>query len=140
MATPKEVIRETVRTAFKPIVAARRSTVSAESRRRSKRGENEAVFFPPRDFYVLGLGRRAMPEILAENLSGKAVMGADGAELGMLYNITMDTGTGRLRNLVVEPSAAAEREADFESDGDDHVLVPIDRVQAVKDHIIIRRE
>ena len=31
-----------------------------------------------------------MAEILAENLSGKAVMGSDGTELGMLYNITMD--------------------------------------------------
>ena len=80
-----------------------------------------------------------MPEILAENLSGKAIMGADGAELGMLYNITMDADTGTLRNLVVEPSAAAESGTDFEGDGDGHLLVPISRVQAVKDHIIVRR-
>ncbi|PSQ25113.1 photosystem reaction center subunit H [Halobacteriales archaeon QS_8_65_32] len=81
-----------------------------------------------------------MPEILAENLSGKAVMGTDGAELGMLYNITMEEGTGRLRNLVVEPSATAEGETGFADDGDGHMLVPIANVQAVKDHIIIRRE
>ena len=81
-----------------------------------------------------------MPQILAENLSGKAVMGADGAELGMLYNITMEPETGSLRNLVVEPSATAERETGFADDGDGHLLVPIANVQAVKDHIIIRRE
>jgi sporulation protein YlmC with PRC-barrel domain len=44
-----------------------------------------------------------MTEILAENLSGKAVMGSDGTELGMLYNITMDANSGRLHNLVIEP-------------------------------------
>ena len=80
-----------------------------------------------------------MPGILAEKLSGKAVMGADGAELGMLYNITMDTRTGSLQNLVIEPTATA-REAGFEADEDGHLLVPISRVQAVKDHIMIRSE
>ncbi|PSP43110.1 photosystem reaction center subunit H [Halobacteriales archaeon QH_6_64_20] len=81
-----------------------------------------------------------MPQILAENLSGKAVTGADGAELGMLYNITMDGATGSLRNLVVEPNEVTERETDFDDDGDGHLLVPVGNVQAVKDHIIIRRE
>ncbi|MDX1748212.1 MAG: PRC-barrel domain-containing protein, partial [Halobacteriales archaeon] len=43
-----------------------------------------------------------MPEILAENLSGKAVMGSDGTELGMLYNITMNLKTGALGDLIVD--------------------------------------
>ena len=64
-----------------------------------------------------------MPQILAENLSGKAVTGADGAELGMLYNITMDGATGSLRNLVVEPNEVTERETDFDDDGDQEVIV-----------------
>jgi sporulation protein YlmC with PRC-barrel domain len=81
-----------------------------------------------------------MPQILAENLSGKAVMGADGAEIGMLYNITMDTETGTLLDLVIEPGANVGGETSFEGDGDGHLLVPIARVQAVKDHIIVRRE
>jgi sporulation protein YlmC with PRC-barrel domain len=79
-----------------------------------------------------------MAEILAENLSGKAVMGTDGAELGMLYNITMDIDSGRLADLVVEPD---EHVVDVEFDYDDQgrILVPVNRVQAVKDHMIIDR-
>jgi len=79
-----------------------------------------------------------MADILAENLSGKAVMGTDGAELGMLYNITMDLESGRLSNLIVD---ADEHVGDVEFDYDDQgrILVPVNRVQAVKDHVIIDR-
>jgi len=79
-----------------------------------------------------------MAEILAENLSGKAVMGSDGAELGMLYNITMDIETGRLGNLVINPDEELG-DVEFETDPDGRLLVPVGRVQAVKDHMIIQR-
>ena len=79
-----------------------------------------------------------MSEILAENLSGKAVMGSDGAELGMLYNITMNLDTGRLENLVVEP-AASYGGGDFQTDDGGRMRIPVHRVQAVKDHMIVER-
>jgi sporulation protein YlmC with PRC-barrel domain len=79
-----------------------------------------------------------MPEILAENLSGKAVMGDDGAELGMLYNVTMDLDSGRLHHLLIDQEGA-EVDTDFDVDEDGHLLVPVNRVQAVKDHMIVRR-
>jgi sporulation protein YlmC with PRC-barrel domain len=79
-----------------------------------------------------------MAEILAENLSGKAVMGSDGAEIGMLYNITMDIDTGRLDNLVIDPEESYAGD-DFETDPSGRLLVPVNRVQAVKDHMIIQR-
>jgi sporulation protein YlmC with PRC-barrel domain len=79
-----------------------------------------------------------MAEILAENLSGKAVMGSDGAELGMLYNITMDIDSGRLRNLVIDPQNGRATD-EFDTDEAGHLLVPVGRVQAVKDHMIIQR-
>ena len=79
-----------------------------------------------------------MTELLAENLSGKAVMGSDGAELGMLYNITMDLDTGRLEHLIVEP-AESYRGDDFQTDEAGRMRVPVRRVQAVKDHMIIER-
>jgi sporulation protein YlmC with PRC-barrel domain len=79
-----------------------------------------------------------MAEILAENLSGKAVMGSDGAELGMLYNITMDLETGRLDSLVITPEEGADP-TEFEQDAEGRALVPVERVQAVKDHMIIER-
>lgn len=81
-----------------------------------------------------------MPEILAENLSGKAVMGSDGAEIGMLYNITMDLKTGSLHDLIVEPTEQTNtRNVDFSVNDSGRFKVPVNRVQAVKDHIVIRR-
>jgi sporulation protein YlmC with PRC-barrel domain len=79
-----------------------------------------------------------MPEILAENLSGKDVIGSDGAKLGQLYNITTDLKTGKLHDLVVDPENGV-READFEKNEFDRYLVPVGHVQAVKDHIVVRR-
>ena len=79
-----------------------------------------------------------MTELLAENLSGKAVMGSDGKELGMLYNITMNIDTGRLENLVVTP-ADSYRGDEFQSDEAGRLRIPVHRVQAVKDHMIVER-
>ena len=79
-----------------------------------------------------------MAQILAENLSGKDVMGADGAELGSLYNITMDLSSGSLKNLVIEP-AESLRNTSFEYNEHGRLVVPVDRVRAVKDHMIISR-
>jgi len=80
-----------------------------------------------------------MAEILAENLSGKAVMGSDGADLGMLYNITMDLDSGSLQDLLVEPNEERSVQTEFESDSAGRLRIPVGRVQAVKDHMIIER-
>ncbi|WP_435333902.1 PRC-barrel domain-containing protein [Haloarchaeobius sp. TZWWS8] len=81
-----------------------------------------------------------MADILAENLSGKSVMGSDGTELGMLYNITMDLKSGELFDLVVEPNEETPvRTIDYDQDENDRFRVPVDRVQAVKDYIVVKR-
>ena len=80
-----------------------------------------------------------MAEVLAENLSGKAVMGSDGTELGMLYNITMDLKTGQLDELVVTPDETQGEGADFPVDESGRYRVPVGNVQAVKDYIVIQR-
>ena len=81
-----------------------------------------------------------MSDILAENLSGKAVMGSDGTELGMLYNITMDMRTGELNDILVEPTdETPTRSIDFEADSGGRYRVPVSRVQAVKDYIVVQR-
>ncbi|USZ67510.1 PRC-barrel domain-containing protein [Halorussus salilacus] len=81
-----------------------------------------------------------MSEILAENLSGKAVMGSDGTELGMLYNITMDLKTGELADLLVEPDEQLDPgSVAFGSDEQGRFQVPVTRVQAVKDYIVVQR-
>ena len=81
-----------------------------------------------------------MPDILAENLSGKAVMGSDGTELGMLYNITMDLKSGELKEVVIEPDEeTSPREANLETDEAGRYRVPVQAVQAVKDYIVVQR-
>ncbi|ADD06270.1 PRC domain protein [Natrialba magadii ATCC 43099] len=81
-----------------------------------------------------------MSEILAENLSGKSVMGSDGTELGLLYNITMDLKSGQLHDLVIEPDdELPERAVDFNVDDAGRFLVSVSRVQAVKDYIVVQR-
>lgn len=80
-----------------------------------------------------------MTEILAENLSDKAVMGMDGKQLGTLYNITVDLATGSLANLVVTPVQETSFDADFEVDEDGRYHVSVSRVQAVQDYIMITR-
>lgn len=79
-----------------------------------------------------------MPEILAENLSGKSVTGSDGAEIGMLYNITMDLKSGALKELVVDPMENV-RDANFRTDDMGNYRIPVGNVTAVKDHVIVSR-
>ena len=81
-----------------------------------------------------------MVDILAENLSGKAVMTADGTELGDLYNITMDLKSGELANLLISPheQLAADR-IGFDSDDRGRLTVPVANVQAVRDYIVVAR-
>ncbi|WIV66769.1 PRC-barrel domain-containing protein [Natrialbaceae archaeon AArc-T1-2] len=81
-----------------------------------------------------------MSDILAENLSGKAVMGSDGTELGMLYNVTMDLKSGQLFDLLVDPDdSLAEKSVSFDRDDAGRLRVPVNRVQAVKDYIVVQR-
>lgn len=78
-----------------------------------------------------------MPTILAENLSGKAITGSDGTQIGMLYNITMNVNNGKLENLIVDPKAGGDES--FATNDYGHYLIPVERVTAVKDHVIVRR-
>lgn len=81
-----------------------------------------------------------MADILAENLSGKAVMGADGTELGMLYNITIDLKSGALSDLLVAPNEEiAADQLPFDQDQQGRLKVPVSNVQAVKDYIVVSR-
>jgi sporulation protein YlmC with PRC-barrel domain len=79
-----------------------------------------------------------MADILAENLSGKSVMGSDGTELGMLYNITMDLKSGALDDLLVEPTEEGP-DLNLPLDEDGHFHVDVSKVQAVKDYVVVER-
>lgn len=81
-----------------------------------------------------------MADVLAENLSDKAVVGADGTEIGPLYNITMDLRTGSLGDLLVEPNEEyTAGSGDYSLDEEGLLHVPVAEVQAVKDYIVVGR-
>jgi sporulation protein YlmC with PRC-barrel domain len=79
-----------------------------------------------------------MSDVLAKNLSRKEVMGDDGASLGTLYNLTMDLKTGTLQDLIVD-TGDRSIESSFDRDEEGRLLVPVARVQAVKDTIVVAR-
>ena len=91
-------------------------------------------------FKTVGRDVAHMVDILAENLSGKAVMSSDGTELGDLYNITMDLKSGELNDLLVSPheQLSADR-LSFDVDEMGRLRVPVANVQAVKDYIVVAR-
>jgi len=79
-----------------------------------------------------------MPDVLAERLSEKAVMGTDGAEIGSLYNVTVDLESGQLRDLIVSPLEEGP-EFDFPTGEEGRYRVPVGRVQSVRDYIVVER-
>ena len=91
-------------------------------------------------FKVVPPNVTSMSDVLAENLSGKAVMGSDGTELGMLYNITMNLKMGSLNDLLVSPNEEfPAADSGFDVDDQGRIHVPVSHVQAVKDYIVIDR-
>jgi len=84
-----------------------------------------------------------MPDELAEDLSGKGVMGSDGAQLGVLYNVEMNVKTGTVNDLLVSPyDDVNPDQLRFETvQDDDHeqvIRVPVSHVQDVKDYIVVQ--
>ncbi|CAJ53176.1 PRC-barrel domain-containing protein [Haloquadratum walsbyi] len=81
-----------------------------------------------------------MSEQLAKNLSGKAVMGSDGTQLGSLYNIEMDIDSGALNDLLVSPhSEILTDQLQFDVDEQGRIRVPVNLVQSVEDYIVVQR-
>ncbi|ERG95503.1 PRC-barrel domain-containing protein [Haloquadratum walsbyi] len=81
-----------------------------------------------------------MSEQLAKNLSGKAVMGSDGTQLGSLYNVEMDVKSGELNDLLVSPhSEILTDQLQFDEDEQGRIRVPVNLVQSVEDYIVVQR-
>ncbi|CCC41350.1 PRC-barrel domain-containing protein [Haloquadratum walsbyi] len=81
-----------------------------------------------------------MSEQLAKNLSGKAVMGSDGTQLGSLYNVEMDIDSGALNDLLVSPhSEILTDQLQFDVDEQGRIRVPVNLVQSVEDYIVVQR-
>ena len=78
-----------------------------------------------------------MSEILAGDLCGKRIVGTDGTTFGRLHPVTVDPESGALHDLVVESGDPSAATASGRSD-DDRLRIPVDRIETVKDQIVVR--
>ncbi len=74
---------------------------------------------------------------LTENeLRGKTVMSEEGLYLGIMRNTTVDSKTGELLNLLVEPSDDIDPRL-YHLDNQGRLVFPFNSIKSVKDVIII---
>ncbi|MDQ2049351.1 PRC-barrel domain-containing protein [Natronolimnohabitans sp. A-GB9] len=79
-----------------------------------------------------------MSDVFASALTRKAVVGNDGVEFGTIHDVTLHPTSGELVDLVVEPARRfRSRSVDFETNADDRLLIPLDRVAVVNDTIVV---
>jgi sporulation protein YlmC with PRC-barrel domain len=83
-----------------------------------------------RDFMVKKMAKK--------ELSNKKVMGTDGSEMGILYNITCDMRTGDLVNLIIRPDMTLNVDNYETQDG--MVLIPFAAVRAISDYIVVDKK
>lgn len=75
-------------------------------------------------------------KITENELRGKSVMSEEGLYLGIMRNATVDSKTGRLVGILVEPSDDVDPRL-YHLDNQGHLVFPFDSIKSVKDVIII---
>ena len=75
-------------------------------------------------------------KITENELRGKSVMSEEGLYLGVLRNATVDSKTGKLIGLLIEPSDDIDPRL-YHLDNQGHLVFPFDSIKSVKDVIII---
>jgi len=75
-------------------------------------------------------------KITENELRGKTVMSEEGLYLGVMRNSTVDSKTGGLINILVEPSEDVDPRL-YHLDNRGHLVFPFESIKSVKDVIII---
>jgi len=75
-------------------------------------------------------------KITENELRGKTVMSEEGLYLGIMRNTTVDSRTGELLNLLVEPSDDIDPRL-YHLDDQGRLVFPFNSIKSVKDVIII---
>lgn len=75
-------------------------------------------------------------KITENELRGKTVMSEEGLYLGVMRNSTVDSKTGQLQSILVEPSDDVDPRL-YHLDKQGHLVFPFDSIKSVKDVIII---
>jgi len=76
---------------------------------------------------------------MENELRGKKVMSQEGLYLGIIKNITADENTGKLMDLIVEPSDKIDPRL-YHQNEDGYLIFPFDSVKSVKDVVILGEE
>ena len=74
--------------------------------------------------------------ITENELRGKTVMTEEGLYLGVMRNTTVDTKTGDLIGVLIEPSDDVDPRL-YHLDKQGHLVFPFNSIKSVKDVIII---
>jgi sporulation protein YlmC with PRC-barrel domain len=74
--------------------------------------------------------------ITENELRGKTVMTEEGLYLGVMRNTTVDTKTGDLVGVLIEPSDDVDPRL-YHLDNQGHLVFPFNSIKSVKDVIII---
>ncbi|HEY7587953.1 MAG TPA: PRC-barrel domain-containing protein [Thermoplasmata archaeon] len=74
-------------------------------------------------------------KLFATELKGKTVMTEDGQILGVLADFIMDTKTGRIQSMLVQPSENVEPRL-FKVDPEGRLILSFKSMKAVKDVIV----
>ena len=75
-------------------------------------------------------------KITENELRGKSVMSEEGLYLGIMRNATVDSKTGELIGILVEPSDDVDPRL-YHLDKQGHLIFPFSSIKSVKDVIII---
>lgn len=75
-------------------------------------------------------------KITENELRGKTVMSEEGLYLGVMRNSTVDSKTGQLQSILVEPSDDVDPRL-YHLDNQGHLVFPFDSIKSVKDVIIL---
>ena len=75
-------------------------------------------------------------KITENELRGKSVMSEEGLYLGIMRNTLVDTKTGQIKNLLVEPSDDIDPRL-YHLDKQGYLVFPFESIKSVKDVIII---
>ncbi len=78
-------------------------------------------------------------KIMENELRGKKLMSNSGLYLGIIKNITVDERTGKLLDLVVEPSDKIDPRL-YHQNEEGYLLFPFDSVKSVKDVVVVEEE
>ena len=83
----------------------------------------------------MALDKKALREII-----GKLVVTKEGKRLGIVKDITFETRTGELIQLIIKDSTPYTRNLNLEMSPNKDVLVPYNTIIAIGDFVVISEE